>query len=90
MGDTSYTFESYCKRAASPLIVPLLLKDHVMCIYQISQAMKKMSDGRCTIAVLFPTLYRLKERGYIQVNHMEVINNRPGDITQSSLMGQHI
>ena len=45
MGDTSHTFESYYKRATSPLVVLQLLKDHVMYGYQISQAMQKMSDG---------------------------------------------
>ena len=51
MGDASHTFESYYKRATSPLIVLQLLKDQVMYGYQISQAMQKQSDGRYTIAV---------------------------------------
>lgn len=74
--DASHTFESYYKRATSPLIVLQLLKDRVMYGYQISQAMQKMSDGRYTIAVLYPILYRLEEQGYIRVDHTEVINNR--------------
>ncbi len=76
MGDASHTFESYYKRATSPLIVLQLLKDQVMYGYQISQAMQKQSDGRYTIAVLYPILYRLEEQGYIRVDHTEVINNR--------------
>lgn len=76
MGDASHTFESYYKRATSPLIVLKLLKNHVMYGYQISQAMQKKSNGRYTIAVLYPILYRLEEQGYIRVDHTEVINNR--------------
>ena len=76
MGDASHTFESYYKRATSPLIVLQLLKDHVMYGYQISQAIQERSGGRYTIAVLYPILYRLEEQGYIRVDHTEVINNR--------------
>ena len=44
--------------------------------YALSQAMLKRSNGRYTIAVLYPILYRLEEQGYIRVDHTEVINNR--------------
>ncbi len=90
MGDASHTFESYYKRATSPLIVLQLLKDQVMYGYQISQAMQKQSDGRYTIAVLYPILYRLEEQGYIRVDHTEVINNRARGITPSPRKGRHI
>lgn len=54
MGDASHTFESYYKRATSPLIVLQLLKDQVMYGYQISQAMqnKAMAD--------IPSLYFIR------------------------------
>ncbi len=76
MGDASHSFESYYKRAVSPLIVLQLLRDRVMYGYELSQAMLKRSNGRYTIAVLYPILYRLEEQGYIRVDHTEVINNR--------------
>ena len=76
MGDTSHSFESYFKRATSPLAVLRLLSDQVMYGYQISQALQQKSGGRFTIAVLYPILYRLEAQGYIQVEKTEVISNR--------------
>lgn len=76
MGDASHSFESYYKRATSPLVVLRLLNDETMYGYQISQAMQKKSNGRFSIAVLYPILYRLEEQGYIRVEKTEVINNR--------------
>lgn len=76
MSDTSHSFESYYKRATSPLVVLRLLNDETMYGYQISQAMQQKSDGRFSISVLYPILYRLEEQGYIKVEKTEVINNR--------------
>lgn len=76
MGDASHSFESYYKRATSPLVVLCLLRDKAMYGYEISQAMKRQSGGRFTISVLYPVLYRLEEQGYIVVERTEVINNR--------------
>lgn len=76
MGDASHSFESYYKRATSPLVVLRLLNDETMYGYQISQAMQQKSDGRFSIVVLYPVLYRLEEQGYIRVERTEVINNR--------------
>ncbi len=76
MGDASHSFESYYKRATSPLVVLRLLHDQAMYGYQVSQAMQQRSHGRFTIAVLYPILYRLEEQGYICVEKTEVINNR--------------
>lgn len=76
MSDTSHSFESYYKRATSPLVVLRLLRDRAMYGYEISQAMKQQSGGRFTISVLYPILYRLEEQGYIVVERTEVINNR--------------
>lgn len=53
-----------------------LLNDETMYGYQISQAMQQKSDGRFSISVLYPILYRLEEQGYIKVEKTEVINNR--------------
>ena len=76
MVDSSHSFESYFKRATSPLVVLRLLRDKTMYGYEISQAMKQNSGGKFTIAVLYPVLYRLEEQGYITVERTEVINNR--------------
>ena len=76
MGEASHDFESYYKRATSPLVVLCLLRDRVMYGYEISQAMRQRSGGRFTIAVLYPILYRLEEQGYVRVERTEVVNNR--------------
>lgn len=76
MSDASHTFESYYKRATSPLVVLCLLQDGAMYGYQISQEMDVRSNGRFTIAVLYPILYRLEEQGYIRVEQTEVVKNR--------------
>lgn len=76
MADSSHSFESYYKRATSPLVVLRLLRDRTMYGYEISQTMKRQSAGRFTISVLYPILYRLEEQGYIVVERTEVINNR--------------
>lgn len=74
--DNSHSFESYFKRAASPLAVLCLLRSHPMYGYELSQAMKQASDGRFTISVLYPVLYRLEHQGYVYVDRTEIINNR--------------
>ena len=74
--DNSHAFEAYYKRATSPLVVLRLLEEKAMYGYEISQAMKKKSGGKFTIAVLYPVLYRLEEQGYIAIERTEVVNNR--------------
>ena len=76
MSDASHTFESYYKRATSPLVVLCLLRDGAMYGYQISQEMDVRINGRFTIAVLYPILYRLEEQGYIRVEQTEIVKNR--------------
>ena len=76
MSDASHTFESYYKRATSPLVVLCLLRDGAMYGYQISQEMDVRSNGRFTIAVLYPILYRLEEQVYIRVEQTEIVKNR--------------
>ena len=76
MAENSHSFGAYYNRATSPLAVLRLLKERPMYGYEISQAMKKKSGGRFTIAVLYPVLYRLEEQGYVVVARTEVIRNR--------------
>jgi len=76
MGESGHSFESYYKRATSPLAVLRLLQERAMYGYEISQAIKQKSGGRFSIAVLYPVLYRLEEQGFVAVERTEVINNR--------------
>ncbi|MCD7927612.1 MAG: PadR family transcriptional regulator [Oscillospiraceae bacterium] len=76
MVDASHSFESYFKRATSPLVVLKLLSEKPMYGYEISQAMKDRSDGQFTIVVLYPVLYRLEKQGFVAIDRSEVVNNR--------------
>ncbi|MBR4435335.1 MAG: PadR family transcriptional regulator [Clostridia bacterium] len=76
MPDTGHSFISYFKRATSPLIVLRFLSDRPMYGYEISAALKDRSDGRYTISILYPVLYRLEEQGYIAISATEVSEGR--------------
>lgn len=73
---TGHSFAAYFKRAASPLIVLALLKDKAMYGYEISQAMNLRSNGKLTVSVLYPVLYRLEEQGYVRISDTTVENGR--------------
>lgn len=65
------------KKGTIEMIVLFLLDKEEMYGYQIRQEFKKRSDGYYSIpdASLYPTLYRLLERGFISERE-EVIENR--------------
>ena len=44
--------------------------------YEISYEMKRRSNGKFTIAVLYPVLYRLEEQGFVEMTGTEVIDGR--------------
>lgn len=75
-GSNSHTFDAYFKRALSPVIVLELIKDEPKYVYEISSEMKKRSNGRFTMTVLYPVLYRLEEQGYAEVVRTEIVNSR--------------
>ena len=58
------------------MIVLELLSDRPKYVYEISSEMKKRSEGRFTIAVLYPVLYRLEEQGYVENTSSEIVNSR--------------
>jgi PadR family transcriptional regulator PadR len=74
--DTGHSFAAYFKRATSPLVVLSLLKKQPMYGYEISAEMDRISNGRYTIAVLYPVLYRLQEQGYIDSSASEIVDGR--------------
>lgn len=71
-----HSFEAFYKRATSPLVVLRLLSEKPMYGYEITQEMKKRSNGRYTISILYPVLYRLMEQGYICEDRTEVVGGR--------------
>ncbi len=77
MHDTGgHSFESYYKRALSPLAVLNQLAEKPSYPYELSQIIKGKSNGRFSKALLYPVLYRLEEQGYIRISSTEIIDNR--------------
>ena len=76
MENTGHSFISYFKRATSPLIVLRFLSEKPMYGYEITAALKNRSDGKYTISILYPVLYRLEEQGYIRISSTEVAGGR--------------
>ena len=76
MENTGHSFISYFKRATSPLIVLRFLSEKPMYGYEITAALKNRSDGKYTISILYPVLYRLEEQGYICISSTEVAGGR--------------
>lgn len=86
--NTGHSFEAYFKRALSPIVVLNLLRDTPKYGYEISAEMKRRSNGRFTISVLYPVLYRLEEQGYVCVAKTEVVNNRARSYYQITSEGR--
>lgn len=76
MADTAHAFSAYFKRATSPLVVLVLLRERDMYGYELSTEMGRRSGGRFTISVLYSVLYRLQEQGYITITETEVVDGR--------------
>jgi PadR family transcriptional regulator PadR len=74
--DRGHSFNAYFKRATSPLVVLAILRQRPMYGYEISAEMKRRSNGKFGIAVLYPILYRLEEQGFVEVSGTEVIDGR--------------
>ncbi len=86
--NTGHSFEAYFKRALSPIVVLNLLSDTPKYGYEISSEMKRRSNGRFTVSVLYPVLYRLEEQGYVCVAKTEVVNNRARSYYQITSEGR--
>lgn len=74
--DTGHSFGAYFKRATSPLVVLALLSEKSMYAYELSSEMEKRSNGKFTISVIYPVLYRLEKLNYIASASTEVIDGR--------------
>lgn len=87
MTDAGHSFAAYFKRATSPLVVLTLLKEKTMYGYEISAEIKTRSDGRLSIAVLYPVLYKLQEQGYVMISNTEIIDGRARNYYQITEAG---
>ncbi len=74
--NTGHSFESYFKRATSPLVVLKFLSERPMYGYEITSALKARSDGKYKISILYPVLYRLEDQGYVEISATEVADGR--------------
>lgn len=63
--DAGHSFEDYFKRAISPMLVLHLLNEKPMYVYQMQQELSSRSDGRYTMSLLYPVLYRLQDQGFV-------------------------
>lgn len=88
MEDTGHSFRAYFKRATSPLVILAILRDHPMYGYEISAQMKKRSEGKYTISVLYPVLYRLQEQGLIEIARTEIAEGRARSYYQITPAGE--
>lgn len=64
--DSGHSFEDYFKRAISPMLVLHLLSQQPMYVYQMQQELSRRSQGRYTLSLLYPVLYRLVKLGYVK------------------------
>lgn len=64
--DSGHSFEDYFKRAVSPMLVLHLLSQQPMYVYQMQQELSRRSQGRYTLSLLYPVLYRLVKLGYVK------------------------
>ncbi|MBQ7870989.1 MAG: PadR family transcriptional regulator [Oscillospiraceae bacterium] len=76
MENTGHSFASYFKRATSPLVVLHFLSQRPMYGYEITAELKRRSDGKYMISLLYPVLYRLEDQGYVCVSATEVADGR--------------
>ena len=74
--DTGHSFGAYFKRATSPLVVLSLLDEKPMYAYELSTVMERRSNGKFTIAVIYPILYRLETQQYIEKANTEITGGR--------------
>lgn len=70
--ELGHSFEDYFKRAVSPLLTLILLKEKPMYVYKLSQELERRSNSTYKMSFLYPVLYRLQEQGYVEEYSQEV------------------
>ena len=70
--DSGHSFEDYFKRAISPMLVLHLLSQQPMYVYQMQQELSRRSQGRYTLSLLYPVLYRLVKLGYVKEDGKQI------------------
>ena len=66
--DSGHSFEDYFKRALNPLVILSILKERPKYAYEMTQELKQRSNGTYQMPLLYPVLYKLEEKGYIEIS----------------------
>lgn len=76
--DTPFTIGQEMKKGSAELLVLALLEDHARHGYEIGKLITERSGGilQFHIASLYPLLYRLEKRGWIQGRWLEKAGQR--------------
>ncbi len=72
MNDSLQNFEAQYKRSTIPLLVLHFLAQREMYAYEIIRHTLAMSDGVYKMPLLYTTLNRLKEQGYVVESRQEI------------------
>ena len=70
--DEGKEFLNSFKRAASPMLVLLLLNEKPMYVYKLSQELERRSDSTFKLNFLYPVLYRLQQDEYVVEYSQEI------------------
>lgn len=66
--DAGHSFEDYFKRALNPLVILAILIERPKYAYEMTQELKQRSSGAYQMPLLYPVLYKLEEKGYIEIS----------------------
>lgn len=66
--DAGHSFEDYFKRALNPLVILSILKERPKYAYEMTQELKQRSGGIYQMPLLYPVLYKLEEKGYVEIS----------------------
>ena len=72
MQDNLSNFEAQFKRSTIPLIVLQLLSEKEMYAYEIIQTTLQLSNGIYKMPLLYTSINRLKEQGYVVESRQEI------------------
>ena len=66
------------RRGTIEIVLLSILETEDQYGYQLSQSLKELSNGQYDLndATMYPTLYRLVQRGYLETNRVNVIGRR--------------
>ena len=70
--NTLENFEAQFKKSTLPLMVLKALSEREMYAYEITQVVFKRSNGRYKMPLLYTTLRKLEEQGFVEESRKEI------------------